>query len=168
MAETVELGYIQNIAGTVKVPVSELSTRVIQSVIQNYTGGQWNPDNSYNWVPGAYYDFTPKRADSIISFSMRLPMGHGVGSSHKIQHFIFYTNNIAYYAWEEDMTHYENGRTYQFQVPSWGTSTGRIGFQSRSHSNDNNELRMYTTEYWDGGGSNQNAYGQMIIEEMVI
>lgn len=168
MPSTVELGYIGNVAGTVIVPTTEFSTRLIQSVNQVYTAGQWNPNNSYNWVPGAFFDLTPKRADSVITFFMRLPMGHGVGSTHKIQHFNFYANNIIYYTWEEDMTHYENGRDYQWQVPSWGTSTGRIGLQSRSHSDDGNELRLYTTEYWNGVGSNQTSFGQMIIEEWAI
>jgi hypothetical protein len=27
---------------------------------------------------------------------------------------------------------------------------------------------MYTTEYWNGSGSNQNCFGQLIIEEIVL
>lgn len=168
MSKTVQAGYIGNRAGTVVVPTTELTKRVIQTVRQEYTAGQWNPSASYAWIPGTFYDFTPKRADSIIHYNMRLPISRVGGSTHGIANFYFYANNILAYSWEETMNHYENGSTYMFSVPSWGTSTGRIGMQQRSHVNDNHELRHYTTEYWNGGGSNQNCPGQLIIEEMAI
>jgi hypothetical protein len=169
MANTSQFAYIQNRAGTVTVPVTELKTRVIQYYRADYTSGVWNPDNTYNWIPGTFYDFTPRKSDSVIFYSMRLPTSrHTSGATHCIGNFYFYANNIIYYQWEESLQHMDNGKTWQFQVPSWGTSTGRIGMQNRAHANDNNEIRMYTTEYWDGAGSNQNCRGQLIIEEISL
>ena len=168
MANTAQFAYIQNRAGTVTVPVTELRTRVIQFYRADYTSGTWNPDNTYNWIPGAYYDFTPRRTDSVIFYTMRLPTTRQGGSTHAIGNFYFYANNILYYQWEESLQHMENGKTWQFQVPSWGTSTGRIGMQNRAHANDSNEVRMYSTEYWDGTGSSQNCKGQLIIEEIAL
>jgi hypothetical protein len=38
----------------------------------------------------------------------------------------------------------------------------------RSYADDNHELRMNTTYYWDGGGrSAQNCYSQLIVEEYI-
>jgi len=169
MANTTQMSYIQNIAGTVSVPVVELKTRVIQYIRQDYTGGSWNPDNNYNWVPGAFYDFTPRAPDSVIKYTMRLPTCKGSGlAAHAIGNWYFYANNIIYYRWEDSLQHAENGNIWEFQVPSWGTATGRIGLQHRAHSNDGNEFRMYTTEYWDGVGSVQNCRGQLFIEEIAL
>ena len=169
MANTTQMSYIQNRAGTVTVPVVELKTRVIQYIRQDYTGGSWNPDNNYNWVPGAFYDFTPRAPDSVIKYTMRLPTCKGSGTAaHAIGNWYFYANNIIYYRWEDSLQHAENGNIWEFQVPSWGTATGRIGLQHRAHSNDGNEFRMYTTEYWDGVGSVQNCRGQLFIEEIAL
>jgi hypothetical protein len=159
--------YLQNTAGTVTIPVKELETRVIQYFQAEYTGGEWNPDNNYNWVPGAFRDFIPRRADSRIRFTMRSPWAW-VAAGHAISNWYFFANGVLYWNWAESGTHIENGKAFQFEVPSWGTTSGRIGLQHRSHANDNNELRMYTTYYWDGTGrSVQNARGHMLIEEIV-
>ena len=159
--------YLQNTSGSVNIPVKELETRTIQFYQAEYTGGEWNPDNNWNWVPGAWRDFTPLRADSRIRYTMRLPWAW-VASSHVISHFYFYANGVLYWYWSESGTHIENGKSFQFEVPSWGTGTARIGLQHRSYSNDNHEMRLYTTYYWDGGGrSVQNCRGHLMIEEIM-
>ena len=159
--------YLRNVAGSVTIPVKELETRVVQYFQQEYTGGEWNPDNDYNWIPGMFRDFTPRRADSRIRFTARIPFAW-VAASHVISHWYFWANGVLYWYWSESGTHIENGKSYQFEVPSWGTTSGRIGFQHRSYSNDNHEMRLFTTYYWDGGGrSVQNARGHMLIEEIV-
>ena len=94
MAKTTQIATLQNVAGSVSIPVTELTTRVIQYIRQDYTSGSWNPDNSYNWIPGAFYDFTPKRADSVIKYTMRLPTARAGGSTHAIGNWYFYANNI--------------------------------------------------------------------------
>ena len=159
--------YLQNTAGSVTIPVKELETRVIQFYQSEYAGGEWNPDNNYNWVPGGYVDFTPRRADTRIRFTMRLPWAW-VAAGHVISHFYFYAAGTLYWYWSESGTHIENGKSFQFEVPSWGTYNARIGLQHRSYSNDNHEMRLFTTYYWDGGGrSVQNCKGHVIVEEIV-
>ena len=147
------------------IPVEELQTRVIQYFTQTYSGGEWNPNTFYNLVPGAFTTFTPRRSDSRINFRMRLPMAW-VAASHAIQHFIFEAAGVEYWSWTESGTHHENGKTYQFEVPSWGTFSSVIGLRSRSYADDNHEQRLYTTYYWNGTGrSVQNCVGQLFIEE---
>jgi hypothetical protein len=163
---TLTLETLRNTAGTVSIPVRELKQRVIQYYQSQYTAGTWNPDNTYTWVPGSFVDFTPRRADSRIKYTMRLPIAWVV-ASHAISNWYFYANGVLIWYWSESGTHIENGRTYEFEVPSWGTTSGRIGLQVRSHANDNNEVRFYTTYYWDGAGSNQNCRGHLMVEEIL-
>jgi hypothetical protein len=164
---TITTEYIQNTAGTITVPTVELKDRVIQYFQQEYTGGEWNPTNMYNWVPGAFIDFTPRRADSRIRYRMRLPLAW-VAAAHVISHFYFIAGGQIYWYWSESGTYLENAKTFEFDVPSWGTGTSRIGLQHRSYANDNHEARLYTTYYWNGTGrSAQNARGHLMIEEIV-
>ena len=160
------IDYLETTNSSVQIPIKDFSTRVIQYVSQEYTGGIWNPDNTYAWVPGAHYDFTPKRSDSVIRFTARIP-GYWSNNSHAISSWRFYANNVLLYQFSESETYYENGRVWEFEAPSWGTSQARIGFQIRSHSNDSNEIRFYGTRYWEGADSQQNAHGHMFIEERV-
>jgi hypothetical protein len=151
--------------GTLILPTIELTKRVIQQYIFNYTAGEWNPDNSYTWAPGSYVDFTPRRTDSRISYIWRVPHAWS-NASHVISHWQFYVNNILYYRHSQSGVHIEDGNVMKYDVPSWGTSQGRIGYQIRSYANDNHECRLYTTYYWNGTGrAAQNCYGQLIIEE---
>ena len=163
---TLSVDYLQNRAGTVTVPVKELETRVIQYYHAEYTGGAWNPNNSYAWMPGSFRDFTPRRADSRIKYTCRIPY-YWPNASHAISHWRFYVNGEILYTWSESGTYIENGRTFEFEFPSWGTSSGRIGMQMRAYSNNNHEVRPYGTRYWDGGGSTQNCRGHLMIEEIL-
>lgn len=151
--------------GSVEIPVKELTTRVIQRHEAPYTGGIWNPDNSYNWAPGSFVDFTPLRADSRISYIWRAPHSRFGGTTHAISHWRFYVNGVIYFYHGMSGRHIENGNVMKWDVPSWGTSQARIGYQIRSYANDNHETRVYSTDYWDGGGTDQNAHGQLIVEE---
>ena len=156
---------ISNVSGTVTVPVRELESRIIQRYVQDYSGGEWNPDNTSNWAPGSFVDFTPRRADSRISYSWRVPHAW-VAASHAISHWRFFVNGNIYFWHSVSGVHIEDGCTIKWDVPSWGTTAGRIGYQVRSYSNDNHEVRLYTTYYWNGTGrSAQNARGQLIVEE---
>jgi hypothetical protein len=162
----VTLDYLQNLTGTVSVPVADLRIRVVQTSLDTYDGGEWNPTTSYNFVPGASENFTPERADSRIRFRMRLPVAW-VSANHAIGHFRFRANNVTIWEWSESGTNIENAKTFEFDIPSWGTTRARIGLQHRSYTNDSNELRMYSTYYWNGVSSRQNAFGLRIIEEYV-
>jgi hypothetical protein len=154
-----------NTSSTVTVPVRELGARIIQRYENTYTGGEWNPDNNNNWAPGGFVDFTPKRADSRISYIWRIPHAW-VAASHAISHWRFFVNGNLYFWHSTSGTHIEDGCVLKWDVPSWGTTSGRIGYQVRSYANDNHEVRLYTTYYWNGTGrSAQNARGQLIVEE---
>jgi len=162
---TLTTSYIASNTGSLVIPVRELATRCIQRYHNQYTSGEWNPDATSNWAPGGYVDFTPLRADSRIVFTWRVPTAWS-NASHSITHWRFYVNGVLYYRHGHGGTHVEDGNTLRWDVPSWGTGSGRIGYQVRSYANDNHETRLYTTYYWNGTGrSAQNAYGQLIVEE---
>lgn len=162
---TLTIDAISNVAGSFIIPVDELVPRVIQRYENTYTGGEWNPDNTSNWAPGGFVDFTPRSAVSRINFIWRVPHAW-VAASHAISHWRFFVNGILYYWHSQSGVHIEDGCVIQWDVPSWGTSSGRIGYQVRSYANDNHETRLYTTYYWDGTGrSAQNSRGQLIVEE---
>lgn len=162
---TLTTNAFKNTSGTVVVPVKELKGRVVQRYLADYVGGEWNPDATSNWVPGAYVDFTPKFADSRISYIWRCPHAWS-NATHGISHWRFFVNGLLYYWHSTSGVHIEDGCVMKWDVPSWGTTSGRIGYQIRSYANDNHEVRLYTTYYWNGTGrSAQNAYGQLIVEE---
>jgi hypothetical protein len=164
---TISINAISNTSGNVVVPVKELQTRIIQQYTSEYTGGEWNPDNTSNWVPGSFLDFTPLRSDSRISYIWRCPHAW-VGNSHAISHWRFFVNGLLYYYHCTSGRHIEDGCIMKWDVPSWGTTSGRIGYQIRAYSNDVHEVRLYTTYYWNGTGrSAQNSIGQLIVEEYV-
>lgn len=164
---TLTVSTLKNSAGSVTIPVADLRNRTIQHYQSTYTGGEWNPNNSYNWIPGGFVDFTPRRADSRIRFMYRIPYAW-VAASHVISHWKFYVNGQVYFWHNMSGTHIEDGNTLVWDFPSWGTTNGRIGYQHRSYADDNHEVRINTTYYWDGGGrSAQNCYSQIMIEEYV-
>lgn len=166
MPSTVQFDTMTNLTGSFVLPVRDIRTRVIQRYITTYTSGEWNPDNTSNWVPGSWVDFAPKRADSKIIYSWRAPHAWS-NAGHAISTWRFYANGLLYHVHSVSGTYIENGNTYCWEVPSWGTSTGRIGYQVRSHANDNNEVRIYRTNYWNGGGGNvATVAGQLMVEEI--
>ena len=164
MAATLTTNALQTTSGSFVVPVRELTARVIQRYVADYSSGEWNPDNTSNWVPGSYVDFTPQRSDSRITYTWRCPHAWS-NSAQAISHWRFYVNGVLYYWHGVSGNHIEDGCVMKWDVPSWGTTSGRIGYQVRSYSNDNHETRLYRTYYWDGGASTQNAKGQLIVEE---
>jgi len=155
---------ITNVAGSIHVPIKELVPRVIQRHEATYTGGEWNPDNTSNWAPGSFVDFTPRRADSTISYIWRVPHSYS-NNTHAISHWRFFVNGVLYYWHSVSGVHIQDGCTIKWEIPSWGTSAGRIGYQIRSYSNDVHETRLYRTFFWDGTTSTQNCFGQLIVEE---
>jgi hypothetical protein len=167
MPNTIRLQAISNSAGTIAVPIVELQERTIQSFSATYTGGEWNPNTSYNWIPGSFVDFTPRRPDSRITYYYRAPHAW-VASSHAISHWRFFVNGRTWFWHNTSGTHIEDACTFRWDFPSWGTTNGRIGYQMRSYADDNHEIRMNTTYYWDGGGrSAQNCFSQIVVEEYV-
>ena len=149
------------------IALTELGHRVIRNYRATYTGGQWNPDNTYNWVPGTFHDYTPLSASSRIRAWVHLSYARNVGAAHGISHWIFYANGVEQGRHSISGNHVEDNSVYVWDFASWGTSAGRIGYQSRSYTNDNNEVRAHTTIWWDGTGSSQNSFSQLIIEEYI-
>lgn len=147
-----------------QVPVLELTHRVLKQYRLTYTSGQWNPDTNYNWVPGMNASFAPVQSNSRIRVTCHIPYA-ALNAAHAITHWIFYANGVEQGRHSISGNHLEDNSVYIWDLASWGTGTATIGYQMRSYANDNNELRIYTTRYWNGGGSNQNAYGQFLIEE---
>jgi hypothetical protein len=147
-----------------KIPLTELGYRTIKGYRQIYNSGQWNPDTNYNWVPGMFYDYTPQLSTSRIRVNCIIPY-LSLNAAHAISHWIFYANGVEIGKHSVSGNHIEDNSSYIWDFASWGTTEGRIGYQMRAYANDNHEVRLYTTRYWDGGGSNQNCFGQLIIEE---
>lgn len=146
------------------VPLTELGHRVIKNFRQNYDGGQWNPNNSYNWVPGMFNDYTPLLGTSRIRVWCHIPYV-GLNAAHAISHWIFFANGAEIGRHSVSGNHLEDYSVHVWDFASWGTTAGRIGYQMRSYADDNHEVRPYTTRYWDGGGSQQVCRGQFVIEE---
>lgn len=163
---TLTVNQISASNGGVVVPVKELGVRTIQRYQNTYTGGDWNPSNTSDWLPGSYVDFTPLRADSTIIYQCRIPVAWR-NAAHCITHWRFYVNGFLLHWHDSNGYHLEDGCTWKWEFPSWGTTTGRIGYQVRSYSVNSNTLRFYTTYYWNGVNSNQTSYGQLMVDEQV-
>lgn len=144
------------------IPVAELKQQVIKTYRNAYRAGSWSPSDAYQWLPNAYVDYTPASASSRIRFSLSLSYGHING--HGISHCIFYANGV------EQARHCIAGQSpehrhlYVYDVASWGTTSGRIGYQVRRYGGSNSGL-FHGTFYWDGGASNQAAETEILLEE---
>lgn len=147
------------------VPLTELGHRIIKNYRATYTGGQWNPNTTYNWVPGMYTDYAPASSSSRIRVYVQMSYARNSGAAHGISHWIFYANGVERGRHSVSGNHLEDRSCYVWDFPSWGTTTGTIGYQMRAYADDNHEVRPHCTQYWDGGGSVQNCYSQLVIEE---
>ena len=166
MAATLTAKAISDRVGSVTIPLNELTSRVIQRYENVYDAGEWNPDNSYNWVPGGYVDFTPLKSDSMISYIWRAPTAY-FSSTHAISHWKFFVAGNMYAMHSTSGRHLEDGSSYIWEVPSWGAGQEmRIGYQIRAYSNNSHEVRVYSTNYWNGAASRQTCPGQLIVEEI--
>lgn len=148
-----------------QIPLTELGHRVIGNYRQTYTSGQWNPTTTYAWIPGLFYDYTPVSASSRIRVRCHVPYARNSGQAHSISHWIFYANGTEIGRHSVSGNHLEDMSVYTWDFASWGTTSGRIGYQMRSYADDNHEVRVYCTNYWEGAGGVQVCNGQFIIEE---
>jgi hypothetical protein len=148
------------------IPTGQLRRTVVKDFRATYTGGQWNPDTTYNWVPGMWTDYKPLRNDSRIRVTCHLSYARNSGAAHAISHWIFYAAGEEKGRHSVSGNHLEDNSVYTWDVGSWGNLvTARIGYQMRAYANDNHEVRPHCTQYWDGGGSVQNCYSQFLLEE---
>ena len=114
-----------------QIPLTELSHRVIKSYRQTYNGGQWNPTTTYQWIPGMFFDYTPASASSRIRTYCHIPYSRNSGNALGISHWVFYANSVEIGRHSISGNHLEDMSTYIWDFTSWGTSTGRIGYQNR-------------------------------------
>jgi hypothetical protein len=159
---TLKVDNLQSGSREYLIPLKELSHRFIQQYRDVYIFGSWTPSTSYTWMPGAYVDFTPQETTSRIRFTLCLTMGHVNG--HAISHNIFYANGVEIGRHSISGQSPEHRHTYVWDVPSWGTTPGRIGYQTRNYGTSNQAL-FHGTYYWDGVGSNQTAQTEILVEE---
>ena len=143
-------------------PLSELRHRVIKTYRNQYRGGSWLPSTTYQWAPAMYHDYTPASASSRIRFSISISYAHNDG--HGISHCIFYANGAEQGRHSISGQSPEHRHLYVWDVASWGTFNARIGYQVRIYGTSN-EGRFHSTHHWDGGGSNQAAQTEIVIEE---
>lgn len=146
------------------LPLTELRQRRIKYMRDVYQFGSWTPSTSYAWMPGGYLDYAPLSASSRIRFTLALSMGHING--HAISHNIFYANGVEQGRHSISGQSPEHRHTYIWDVASWGTASGRIGYQTRNYGGSNQAL-MHSTYYWDGAGSNQVAQSEITLEEYI-
>jgi len=146
------------------VPISELKQRVIKTARSHYRSGVWDPGDSYAWLPGGYIDYAPASSTSKIRFQINISFAHLDG--HAISHAIFYVNGT------EEGRHSISGQSpehrhlYMWDFDSWGTNSGRIGYQVRRYGSGNRP-RYNSTRHWNGSGSYQSAQTEIIIEEYI-
>jgi len=149
------------------IDLSQLQKRIVREYRTTYTGGAWRNGNSYAWVPGAFVDYTPYSGSTRIRCYWNIPTARWVGNAHSISHWIFYSNGTEQGRHSLSGNHIEYRATYVWDFASWGTTNGRIGYQMRMYSVNNHEVGVYSTQWWEGTGSNQNCYGQFYIQEYI-
>lgn len=161
---TVRADNLQAVTSEVTLPLTELRQRVIKDFRSRYTGGSYIPGDAYAWALGMFQDYAPASASSRIRTTISFSYSHENG--HAISHWIFYANGTEIGRHSIAGQSPEHRHTYVWDFASWGTSTGRIGYQVRRY-NGSQQPRIHATHHWDGGGSNQSslAVGEMTIEE---
>lgn len=146
------------------IPLGELEYRIIKDYRTQYSGGSWEPSDTYQWVPNAYVDYTPASPDSRIRFTINLSYAHTSGTP--IMHCVFYANSVEIGRHNISGQSPEWRHCYVWDVASWGGSLARIGYQARRYGGSNIP-RVHGTHHWEGAGSNQNAHTQIYIDEYI-
>lgn len=151
---------------TVAIPTTQLRGRVIRTVYQEYTGGTWDPNTTFQWAPGLWWDYA-FFGSSAENVRARVTLNFSVGyiDGHNIMHCIFYTQGGSVERGRHSLSsqNYETRHCYMWDVP-WHSGTQRIGYQMRWYGTGN-RTRLHATGYWDGGGSVQFCRALMTIEE---
>lgn len=158
----VRVNNIKDASNQTNVSTAELKRQVIKTFRQTYRSGSWLPTTSFQWAPNCYVDYVPASASSRIRF--QIAMSVAFYNAHAISHCIFYANGVEIGRHSIGGHHNEHRHLYVWDVASWGTVSGRIGYQVRNYGTSNQNV-WHGTGYWDGGGSNQNAQSEIIIEE---
>ena len=167
MTSIVRVDTLQNEAASISISTTSMQRRIIQRVSYVHRIGWWRGNNIYYWVPGAYVDFRPLRADTRIRATFSIPT-RPYGSTHMIMHWIFYVDEVEYGRFTRGGHHVENAFATEWDVPSWGEGIyARIGHKCRSYSEGNHNAHLYLNQYWDGSAPSSDNAGQAIVEEYV-
>lgn len=160
---TIKVDNIQGGSRETLIPISELRHQVIKTYRFVWNGGAWGPSDAYQWAPSTYCDYTPASASSRIRFTLSMSYGHING--HGITHCIFYANGVEQGRHSIAGQSPEHRHLYVWDVASWGTSQGRIGYQMRRYGGSNSGLINGLT-HWDGvGAGDTRAETEYLIEE---
>lgn len=151
--------------------ITENLNRSSGRLITYFLGAGYFVTNSFDWLAGCYCDFTPTSNTSYIRFSCKWGTGHY--NAHTISHLIFYANGTEITRFSS--SDYVDERTCHFEriVPSWGTTSGRIGLQIARHGSGN-QHQFFATNWWEGAGynldggtvGNRAIQGECIVEEV--
>lgn len=139
---------------------------LIQRQSQNQIGA-WQTGTGYTDLPGFSMAFTPRRTDTIVIFKAQF-LTSWYNSSHAIQHFRTWHNGSDIDYWTLGATYYEDIVHYEKQMGNWsGTRTTKL--RTREYSSNGHMLRFFETQYWDGGGGDQdNTENRCTMEEWLI
>jgi hypothetical protein len=155
---------------------------LLNSVETDYTGGQIALSNSYIWVDGLFYDYTPVSSTSKITVRCRWLVSRSADATN-ISHWRFYEGADNGFGTGAGGNYVENvdlrfGSTitigaenlvhFEHTCDSWGEGVeGRIGLYARRYSGSH-ETRVHTTHYWDGATGTQFHKPMFIIEEWEV
>ena len=145
----------------------EANYTMVQRQHQLYNSGAWTPTESYNEVAGLNINFTPKYADSVITYRANYNITK-YDNSGFITHLKFMVgSNWYYYLANSNHTAGYGEHRFPFEInfPSWGTDQRRMGLHARSYSSSYRGY-FHATGWWDGSGQYVNAIpANVTIEE---
>ena len=127
--------------------------------------GAWQTSTSYADLPGFSVNYTPLRSDTVIIYKAQF-LASWQHAGHAIQHFRMNYNGGDVDYFTLGATYYEDILTYEWRVASWGTTQRNLKLRTREYTSNSNMLRFFETQYWDGGGGDQdNTENRATIEE---
>ena len=153
------------------------NAKLIQRVRNVYTSGAWTNTTAMNWVPGLYYDFTPKSDTSTIKMTVGFTLRRDGTYDHLTEINTAISNpdgsSISYFPqrWQDSDhsgTYQNNWNHYELETPSWGSGTSkRIGVLSAAHDYANYRAVFHQTTWnnYTQSGIGTNAYPYWIVEE---
>lgn len=127
--------------------------------------GAWQTGTSYADIPGFSIDYTPLRSDTVIIYKAQF-LASWQHTAHAIQHFRTTYNGTDVDYWTLGSDYYADIVMYEWRVASWGTTQQNIKLRTREYSSNGHMIRFFETQYWDGGGTDQdNTENRCTIEE---
>lgn len=145
----------------------EANFTLVQRQHQFYNGGAWTATESYNEVAGLSMNFTPKYADSVITYRSNYSVTKYDASGFILHLKFMVGSNWYYYLSNSNHTAGYGEHRFPFEVnfASWGTDQRRVGLQARSYSSSYRGY-FHASGWWDGSGQFVNPIpANVTIEE---